>query len=57
MVLLELQNTINMGRLRKPLPPQTIARLPGPASHTAHLQVILSANPLLPHLNVLNIIF
>ena len=29
MMLLGLQNTINMGRLRAPLPPFTIARLPG----------------------------
>ena len=29
MMLLGLQNSINMGRLRAPLPPFTIARLPG----------------------------
>jgi secreted Zn-dependent insulinase-like peptidase len=36
MLLLELQNDINMGALKKPLPPQTVAKLP--AGHTLHVQ-------------------
>ena len=38
LLLNELQDTFNMGRLRQPLAPHTLARLPGPASHTLHVQ-------------------
>ena len=39
LLLNELQDTFNMGRLRQPLAPHTLARLPGPASHTLHVQL------------------
>jgi len=44
MLLLDLQNSINMGKLKDPLPPQTIAQLPGPASHTVHVQLSKDAD-------------
>lgn len=45
-MLNELQDTINMGKLKEALPPQTIAQLPAPASHTLHVQLNKDADHL-----------
>jgi len=38
MLLLDLQNSINMGKLKQPLPPHTLAQLPVPLTcHTYQL--------------------